>query len=115
MLGAVSLVLASLGGKSVVMLMLAIFLVGAAWIGGQGLVVVLVAGSYPAEIRAIVIGWTLAVGRIGSIISPIAASTPMSMGWSIEAILMLPVIPALLGAIAISFARPTSQPAAATA
>jgi MFS transporter, AAHS family, 4-hydroxybenzoate transporter len=114
-LGAVSLVLASLGSKSVVMLMFAIFLAGAAWIAGQGLVVVLLAGSYPAEIRATVIGWTLAVGRIGSIISPMVASIPMSMGWSIEEILMIPVIPALLGAIAIIFARPSSQPAAATA
>lgn len=100
-LGAVSLVLASLSGKLVVMLMLAIFLAGSAWIAGQGLVVVLLAGSYPAEIRATAIGWTLAVGWIGSIISPMVASIPMSTGWSIEAILMIPVIPALLGAIAI--------------
>jgi MFS transporter, AAHS family, 4-hydroxybenzoate transporter len=114
-LGAVSLVLASLGSKSVVILMFAIFLAGAAWIGSQGLVLVLLAGIYPAEIRTTVIGWTLAVGRIGSIISPMVASIPMSVGWSIEAILMIPVIPALLGAIAIIFARPSGPPTASTA
>lgn len=90
------------------MLMFAIFLAGAAWIAGQGLVVVTLAGIYPAEIRATVIGWTLAVGRIGSIISPMVASIPMSMGWSIETILTIPPL-------AIIFARPSSQPVAATA
>lgn len=104
-LGAVALVLMTLAGSSVPLLMLAIFLSGGAWIAGQAVLVVLVSSSYSVEIRTLVTGWTLAIGRIGSIASPVIVSIPLNRGWSVKEILLLPVIPALIGAAAVYFAR----------
>ncbi|WCR10460.1 MFS transporter [Paracoccus stylophorae] len=105
-MGAASLGMASASTGSVVLLMVAIFLAGAAWIAGQALIVVVLAQSYPAQIRATVIGSTLAVGRLGAIVSPMVASVPMALGWSPEAILLIPIVPALIAAAAVLFARP---------
>lgn len=109
-LGAVSLGLATQAGSSVPLLMVAIFLAGGGWIAGQAAIVVLVAGSYPAEVRSIVVGWTLTVGRIGAIVSPLVVSVPLNAGWTAPQILMLPIIPALVGAVAVAFARRQARP-----
>jgi hypothetical protein len=56
------------------MLMFAIFLAGAAWIGSQGLVLVVLTGIYPAEICAIIFArpssQPVAATARASIISP---------------------------------------------
>lgn len=107
-LGAASLAMASASTGSVILLMVAIFIAGAAWIAGQALIVVVLAQNYPAQIRGTAIGSTLSVGRLGAIISPMVASIPMAMGWSANAILLIPIIPALLAAVVILFARPAN-------
>ncbi|MNE99764.1 putative 3-hydroxyphenylpropionic transporter MhpT [compost metagenome] len=89
--------------------MVSIFLSGAAFIGGQGAIVVLIANSYPASIRSISVGWALTVGRIGAIMSPAVVSIPLGWGWQAGQILLLPILPAVIGALAVFLARPSSR------
>jgi AAHS family 4-hydroxybenzoate transporter-like MFS transporter len=65
----------------------------------------LMAKRYPTCIRSIGVGWALTVGRIGSIISPSVVGIPLAMGWTAFQILTLPILPSLLGAVCIAFAR----------
>ena len=60
-----------------------------------------------------VIGGTLAVGRLGAIIAPMAASVPLALGWSPNAIRLIPIIPALVAGVAILCVRP-ADPATLT-
>lgn len=106
LLAGLSLVGATQVGGSVPLLMTAIFLAGGAWISGQAAMMVLIADSYPTAIRGIATGWALGIGRIGAIISPAVVAIPLGLGWEVRQILLLPVLPALLGAACILFARP---------
>lgn len=56
------------------------------------------ANTYPVTARASGVGWALGVGRIGSIIGPIAAGVLVAGAWSVEHIYVLLACPALLAA-----------------
>ena len=111
LLGAASLLLATQSVGNVPLLMASIFLAGGAWIGGQGAMVVLIVNSYPVSIRSIAVGWALTVGRVGAIASPAVVGIPLSWNWPATSILLLPVLPAVIGAIAVFLARPYGAPA----
>ena len=115
LLAGLSLVAATQAGGSVLMLMTAIFVAGGAWISGQAAMMVLIADSYPAAIRGIATGWALGIGRIGAIVSPAVVAIPLSLGWEVRQILLLPVLPALVGAACILFARPARMEASVLA
>jgi MFS transporter, AAHS family, 4-hydroxybenzoate transporter len=66
----------------------------------------LVAQSYPDEIRTTGVGWTLAAGHLGAVISPAIVAIPLGHDWTPAHIMLLPVIPAFVCAIAILYAAP---------
>lgn len=104
--GGVSMALAGAASGSAPLLMIAIVLAGTAWIAGQAALVMLVARSYPNEIRTTGVGWMLTAGFVGAMVSPAIVAIPLGRGWTPAHIMLIPVIPALLSAVAILCAAP---------
>jgi MFS transporter, AAHS family, 4-hydroxybenzoate transporter len=104
--GGLSMALAGVASGSSGLLMVTIVLAGTAWIGGQAAMLMLVAQSYPDEIRTTGVGWTLAAGHVGGVISPAIVAIPLGHGWTPAHIMLLPVIPAFVCAVGILYAVP---------
>jgi AAHS family 4-hydroxybenzoate transporter-like MFS transporter len=88
------------------LLMVMIVLAGTAWIAGQAAMVMLVARSYPDEIRTTGVGWTLTAGFVDATVSPAFVAIPLGRDWIPAHIMLIPVIPALLSAVEILCAGP---------
>ena len=85
---------------SIPLTLFVVFLAGVGVIGGQTAANAVAATSYPTEIRSTGVGWSLGIGRIGSIVGPALAGVLLSMHVSIRDIFFLSAIPALVGAVA---------------
>lgn len=86
---------------------LVVFLSGFAIVGGQPALNALAATYYPTELRSTGIGWSLGVGRVGSVIGPVLGGYLMHLQWSQSQLFMAAAVPALIslgGIIAIRFA-----------
>jgi AAHS family 4-hydroxybenzoate transporter-like MFS transporter len=79
----------------------AMFMTGVAIQGGQASLNTLTAAYYPTAIRATGLGWALGVGRIGSFIGPILGGMFLAAGWSVNAVILVNVVPAVICALAI--------------
>ena len=82
-------------------LMPATFLAGFGVVGAQIGMNALAAAIYPTAIRSTGVGWALGVGRIGSIIGPVAGGLLLGAGWSAQSVVLVGVVPALLAAMAV--------------
>lgn len=107
--GGLTLLLVAATGSSTPLLLFSIFLAGGAWIAGQAGMLVLISSAYPSAVRSFAVGMTLAVGRIGSIVSPAVVAIPLAAGWSTIHILLLPVIPSLIAALCVWGVRPPEE------
>ncbi|MEO1019769.1 MAG: MFS transporter [Pseudomonadota bacterium] len=96
LLGAFAIALIGQSAGHLPLAFTAVFVSGAAVIGGQLGMNALVVRFYPTEMRATGLGWALAVGRIGSIIGPIVVGFTISLGWSLQSVFILAAIPAFL-------------------
>ena len=105
MVAASGLLLMSLGDGLVLPMMMGAFLAGAGAIAGASSLVMFGAESYPTALRSTGIGWALSAGRVGSVISPFVVGVPLGWGWHAEQILLLPLLPAVVGAVAILLSR----------
>jgi nitrate/nitrite transporter NarK len=70
-------------------------------LGAYGGINVVLAGYYPAALRAVGVGWAKSVGRLGTILPPIAIGYGLAHGMQAEAIVSLFAAPALLIATAL--------------
>ena len=70
--------------------------------------------TYPAAMRATGLGWALGMGRVGSILGPLAGSLAILLGLhDPRSFFILPVLPLLIAAaLAVWLARRTAQPPA---
>ncbi|CAB3796285.1 MFS transporter [Pararobbsia alpina] len=95
------LVMTSLGA-----VFLAIFLSGFAIIGGHPGINAWSATYYPTDLRSTGIGWSLGVGRIGSVIGPVVGGALMHLQWTSSSLFMVAamfVCVTLAGIVAIHF------------
>jgi AAHS family 4-hydroxybenzoate transporter-like MFS transporter len=90
------IVAVAIGAANVWILMPAIFLAGFGVVGEQIGMNALVAGAYPTAIRSTGVGWALGVGRIGSIIGPVAGGILLGADWSAQAVVLVAVVPTLI-------------------
>lgn len=74
-------------------------------LGAYGGVNVVLASYYPEAVRAIGIGWTKSVGRIGTIIAPILIGLALSGGVHETTVMSLFALPAALAAISLVVIR----------
>jgi AAHS family 4-hydroxybenzoate transporter-like MFS transporter len=78
------------------MLVAVVFIAGFCIVGGQPAVNALAATYYPTTLRATGIGWSLGVGRIGSVIGPVIGGQLIAMQWSGPALFQAAAVPALV-------------------
>jgi MFS transporter, AAHS family, 4-hydroxybenzoate transporter len=76
-------------------------LAGATLIGTQLGINAAIANFYPAALRATGLGWSLGVGRIGSIVGPIAVGIVVAAQWPLATMLAALAVPALICAVAV--------------
>ena len=89
------------GSANVWTLMISTFLAGFGVVGAQIGMNALAAGLYPTEIRSTGVGWALGVGRIGSIIGPVAGGVLLGFGWTAQSVVLTAAVPALLAGFAV--------------
>lgn len=80
------------------LLYITVTVIGFCIVGGQPALNSLAASYYPASIRATGIGWSLGIGRFGSVLGPIVGGALMLRAWPSETILMTLALPAFLTA-----------------
>ena len=87
-------------GASIPLLVMTVFASGAGVIGGQTVSNALSADYYPTAIRATGVGWSLGIGRVGSILGPILGGFLLSYGGTARHVFWAAAIPALIATIA---------------
>ncbi|QGZ61795.1 MFS transporter [Paraburkholderia acidisoli] len=100
---------------SVVAMFVAIFLTGFSIIGGQPALNALAATYYPTSLRSTGIGWSLGIGRIGSVVGPVLGGALMHLQWSSSSLFIAAAVPAcvsLAGIVAIHRSQGGGRPAA---
>ncbi len=86
---------------SVAAMFLAIFLTGFSIIGGQPALNALAATYYPTALRSTGIGWSLGIGRIGSVVGPVLGGALMHLQWSSASLFAAAAVPACVSLAAI--------------
>jgi AAHS family 4-hydroxybenzoate transporter-like MFS transporter len=78
-----------------------VFLTGVAIIGGQPAINALAATYYPAPLRSTGIGWSLGIGRFGSVIGPLLGGFLLHLQWSLQSIFLVAAVPACVSLLAV--------------
>ncbi|HVA13321.1 MAG TPA: MFS transporter [Stellaceae bacterium] len=98
---AVFITVAAFSTRNTAILIPAMFLTGFCINGGQPCLNTISATYYPTAIRATGIGWALGVGRVGAVVGPLIGGILVGAKFSVPAVIMANIIPALIGAVAI--------------
>ncbi|MDQ2991157.1 MAG: MFS transporter [Pseudomonadota bacterium] len=94
------IVAVGLAGTSTTALVVTIFGAGFCVIGGQIGANALAAKSYPTSIRATGVGWSLGVGRIGSVLGPVIGGMLLTMHWDMRQLFLVGAVPVFVAGIA---------------
>ena len=78
-----------------------IFLAGLTFVGAQLNISAIAATNYPVEIRSAGTGWSMAAGRVGSIVGPLIGGILVSLNLGIDKIFLVAAIPAAVATCAI--------------
>jgi AAHS family 4-hydroxybenzoate transporter-like MFS transporter len=86
-------------GVSLSLLFVVVVITGFCIIGGQPAVNALAATYYPTTLRSTGIGWSLGIGRIGSIVGPVLGGQLMALNWSNREIFLAVAVPTIVSAM----------------
>jgi MFS transporter, AAHS family, 4-hydroxybenzoate transporter len=100
LLGGTSFVLLSNSIGEPTALMACVFLTGVFVPGLQTALNGIVSAQYPTEMRSTGLSWAIAVGRLGSVIGPIAAGLLLARAWTPQHVLASAALPAVCAATA---------------
>ena len=78
-----------------------IFLAGITFVGAQLNISAIAATNYPVEIRSAGTGWSIAAGRVGSIVGPLIGGVLVSLNLGIDKIFLVAAVPAAVALFAI--------------
>lgn len=112
LVAAVAIALIGRPDVSLAFLFITIFIAGFCVVGGQPAVNALAASYYPTTLRSTGIGWSLGVGRIGSIIGPVLGGELIRLNWPNSTIFLVVAIPAIVSAVMVFAMRGGPQTAA---
>lgn len=114
LLAAAALVLLGRAGNSALITGIAALLAGATVVGGQSAVGLLAAASYSTALRGTGVGWAYGIGRLGTVVGPVAAGFLLQWQWDRPAFFAAAAVPAFLAGLAVLAQRRAGQaPAAA--
>ena len=115
LLAAVAVAAIGYSGQSIALATLAIFCAGFCIIGGQIAANALAATYYPTMVRSTGVGWSLGIGRIGSIVGPLIGGILFARHVGAESLFLAAAVPALCASLAaFALIRITGQSAPAT-
>jgi AAHS family 4-hydroxybenzoate transporter-like MFS transporter len=100
-LGALFAVLLGRSLGTMALLVPLVIMTGMGVIGGQLNLPAMAAALFPADVRAAGVGWTMGIGRAGSIVGPLAGGwlIDAELGWDV--LFLLVAVPTVLAAIAL--------------
>jgi AAHS family 4-hydroxybenzoate transporter-like MFS transporter len=98
LVAAVAIFVTGRPGLATALLFVAIFVAGFCIVGGQPAVNALAASYYPTTLRSTGIGWSLGVGRIGSILGPVLGGELIRRSWPNSSIFLAVAVPAVVSA-----------------
>ncbi|SAK41620.1 major facilitator transporter [Caballeronia pedi] len=85
-----------------VWLFVVVFATGFCIIGGQPAVNALAGHFYPTTLRSTGIGWSLGIGRVGSVIGPLVGGQMIALGWSNVALFHAAAVPVLCSTLLVA-------------
>jgi AAHS family 4-hydroxybenzoate transporter-like MFS transporter len=96
-----ALTIALIGQPSIgiVLLFAAITIAGFCVVGGQPAANALAASYYPTSLRATGVGWSLGIGRFGSILGPVVGGALIGLQWPNSWLFMAAAVPALISGL----------------
>ena len=80
-------------------LLVAVFAGGFCIVGGQPAVNALAGQYYPTALRSTGIGWSLGIGRVGSVLGPLVGGQLIALQWSDAARFRAAAVPVLCSAL----------------
>jgi AAHS family 4-hydroxybenzoate transporter-like MFS transporter len=80
-------------------LLVAVFAAGFCVVGGQPAVNALAGQYYPTALRSTGIGWSLGIGRVGSVLGPLVGGQLIALQWSDAALFHAAAVPVLCSAL----------------
>jgi len=96
-------------------LLVIVFAGGFCVVGGQPAVNALAGHFYPTSLRSTGIGWSLGIGRIGSVIGPLIGGQLIALNWSSAALFHAAAVPVLCSALLVlALAGASAQRGAST-
>lgn len=102
--GAVVIALLGQNVRSVAPLMFALFVAGGCIIGGQLNFPAMTVALYPPHVRGAGTGWTMGVGRLGSIVGPMVGGALVAANFSVGSLFVIAAIPPVIAAGALVIA-----------
>ncbi|QDL39504.1 MFS transporter [Rhodoferax sediminis] len=99
LVAAVTIALIGQPGLSLAVLFVVVTITGFCIIGGQPAVNALAATYYPTAERSTGVGWSLGIGRFGSIVGPVLGGILIQYQWSNAGIFYAVAVPALISAL----------------
>lgn len=81
------------------LLFVVVAITGFCIMGGQPAVNALAATYYPTTLRSTGVGWSLGIGRFGSIVGPVLGGALIQLQWSNASIFIAMAIPAVISAV----------------
>lgn len=81
------------------LLFLVVAVTGFCIIGGQPAVNALAATYYPTALRSTGVGWSLGIGRVGSIVGPVLGGELIRLNWSNSDIFLAMAVPTVISAL----------------
>jgi AAHS family 4-hydroxybenzoate transporter-like MFS transporter len=89
-----------MAGSSVALQAFAVFAAGVCVVGGQTGSNAMAAQSYPTSVRSTGVGWALGIGRIGSIVGPVAGGMLLSSHLPMKRVFWAAALPPLIALLA---------------
>jgi MFS transporter, AAHS family, 4-hydroxybenzoate transporter len=86
-------------GLSFAMLLVAVGITGLCIVGGQPAVNAMAATYYPTVLRSTGVGWSLGIGRVGSILGPVIGGELIRLNWSNTDLFIAVAVPAAASAM----------------
>lgn len=99
----------------VAVLFVVVFCAGFAVVGGQPAVNAMAANYYPTALRTTGVGWSLGVGRIGSVIGPVIGGQLIGLNWGQDSLFHLVAVPSVVIVVILAVAVRVEQPTTAKA
>jgi len=94
---------------AIALLFVIVFVTGFAVVGGQPAINAMAANYYPTALRTTGVGYSLGVGRIGSVIGPVVGGQLIGLNWGQESLFHLVAVPSVFIVLILLFGARTVQ------